>query len=108
MVRMLLKSWAIPLESVLIASAARLAQALLQLPAQHPLFGLGQRAAHRRNQPGQAIFQDVIGGAVAQRLDRRFLTDRARNKNKGYFRFQRMGNFQRMMPLKPGSCNPPE
>ncbi|MNC86001.1 hypothetical protein D3C83_16280 [compost metagenome] len=45
------------------------------------VFGLLQRAPHRRTEAGKIRLENIIGGAALQRLDRHFLADRAGDEN---------------------------
>ena len=46
-----------------------------------PLFGQG--APHHRDQPGQAVLQDEVGGALLDALHRVFLAQLTRHQNQG-------------------------
>lgn len=50
------------------------------------LAPLGERAPHRRRETRETVFEDVIGGACAQRFDCALFAERARHQHEGHER----------------------
>ena len=82
--------------------ALGLPQTLLHLAAAGFFLRLRKRAPDRRPQPGQALFQDIIGGAIAERLDGQIFLERSRYENKRDFRRKLARQFQRVESVEMG------
>ncbi len=72
----------------------RLAQLALHALADLAVFHLLKRPGNGGDEPGEARFENVIGGAFVQRLDRDFLADRARDEDEGQLRPLGVGDAQ--------------
>jgi hypothetical protein len=59
------------------------AKRFLGFELERAFLGIVQRAPHRRGQPGKIGLEDVVVGAAAQGLDRRFFADRPDTKMNG-------------------------
>jgi hypothetical protein len=61
-------------------------QLALGVPALGALARFAQRAAHRRDDPREALLEDVVGRADLERLDRHFLAQRSGDEDERHLR----------------------
>src|SRR6266446_7527502 len=60
------------------------------------VIGFAQRALDRRHQPRSAFLENIIDGALLQRLDGALLADRAGDEDEGRVGTARFGDLQRV------------
>ncbi len=65
-----------------------------------PFLGFGQGAVDHRRQARQALFQHIIGGALAQGLDGEFLAHHAGNENERHVEVAGAHHVERAQPVE--------